>query len=90
MIGFLRLVCGFCGFIFVWQIFGILGTLATLSQVDNISSNQETTAFSFIFVKIIIAVICGVPYFYLIEVINNIHQKQTGDDTLLIKSKWAL
>lgn len=90
MIGFLRLVCGFCGFIFVWQIFGILGILATLSQVENVSPNQETIVLAFIFIKIIVAIICGFPYFYLRKVINNIHQKQNGDDELLLKSNWDL
>lgn len=90
MIGFLRFVRGFCGFIFAWQIFGVLGTLATLSQVGNVSPNQETTVFAFIFIKIVVAVICGIPYFYLRKFINNMHQKQTGDDELLIKSKWSL
>jgi len=37
-----------------------------------------------------VAIICGFPYFYLRKFINNIHQKQTGDDELLLKSNWFL
>lgn len=90
MLGFLRLVRGFCGLVFALQTLGAFGTLLTLSQVGNVSPNQETTVFAFIFIKIVVAVICGIPYFYLRKFINNMHQKQTGDDELLIKSKWAL
>lgn len=90
MIGFLRLVRGFCGLVFALQVLGAFGTLLTLSQVENISPNDETSVFAFIFIKIIFAVIFGFPYFYLRKVINNIHQKQNGDDELLLKSNWSL
>lgn len=71
MLGFLRLVRGFCGLVFALQVLGAFGTLLTLSQVENISPNDETSVFAFVFIKIIIAVVFGFPYFYLRKVINN-------------------
>lgn len=90
MIGLLRVVRGFCGFVFVLQAVQIIQALGWLSAPET-ASVDAGKFFALVLFKVIVLAIAAALFFWLRGVINNLHVKKTGaPHPALAEKKWAL
>ena len=82
MIMILRILRGFVVFFLILQIIGILPVIFIGATSPDVMA--------FLFIKVIFALLCAGIYFGFYKLINNLHQKQTGTDKLVLKSHWSL
>lgn len=87
MFGLLRLIRGFCGFLFAMQIFGLLPVLTWLQQPDAITGGM----WALVTIKVLALALFGWLFFGLRSIINRLHTKKHGvPHPVLAEKKWAL
>jgi len=83
----LRLIRGFCGFVYVMQFFGLYPVLTWLQQPDAVTGGMWAQAL----IKVLTLVLFGWLFFWLRSVINSLHTKKHGvPHPALAEKKWAL
>ena len=87
MIGLLRFIRGFCGFIFGWQVLGLLPVLSWVQQPDAITGSMVAV----LLLKLVALVVFGSLFFALRRLINHLYEKKHGTPhPVLTEKKWAL
>lgn len=87
MIGLLRVIRGFCGFLFGWQILGLIPVLSWVQQPSAITGSM----WAVLILKLVAIVIFGSLFFGLRRLINYMHTKKHNlPHPALANNNWAL
>jgi hypothetical protein len=85
MFGLLRLIRGFCGFLFASQVIGLLPALTWLQKPDAITDDMWVK----VIIKTVALVLFGWLFFWLRKLINRLYTKKYGiPHPVLAEKKW--
>lgn len=87
MIGLLRFIRGFCGFVFGLQLLGLLPAISWLQQPNAITGSM----WAVVILKLMALALFGFLFFALRRLINYVHTGKYGNPhPALGDKKWAL
>ena len=90
MFGLLRIIRGFCGFVFAMQVMQLIEAVAWLSKPEAADVDLGKF-FALALFKVIFLLVSGLLFFWLRGFINKLHTKKNGvPHPALAEKKWAL